>query len=746
MFSPKPPFPQSSQSAQSTPSLDFALLQRPSGQALRSWRMLWWLLGLMLLVVASVVALVLYLHAFEQEEEERRRVSDGQWLEQSVRFHFLRLEEDLRAQARQALQQSGTGTPGQPVTGGAAGAAGVVSNTGTETGTGAVQGGQLWGQPGAVLWHGWQPRPGSAETTADAVGAANAGGAQIPQVLRQTRAAHPRNAEALASMFDIAIGLRRASYAGPMRAAGGQTTDTVWLAVPYFERGQLLGNYMAALSMQACVEGLVPAWFHQLHRVRLADSADLAPAPAGQPPYLAAMNLPGTDLFIEITPLQAQPAMVPRLFLLVALTFLAGMLISLAVLRRDMAKRQQVQALLQAQMVLRTAMESSITIGMRAWAQDGRVLYVNEAFCRMVGYSAAELLGQRAPMPYWPADLVQHLGAQHRDVTTHGTRSEGLEVQFEHRDGHRVDVLVHEAPLTTASGQPVGWMSSVLDISDKKRAERLAAQQQERLEASGRLVAVGEVASTLAHELNQPLGALSSFANGLLNRLHDHSIALDAVVPVVARMARLSDRAGAIIQRINAFARQRELVLAPVGLARFVHHCIVTHPRSSTAVQVRWTGTPDQAVVLADELLLEHVAHNLLANALAWSARGTTGPACVQVAVATCIQAQGPMAMLSVADNGPGVPPESRDHIFNAFFSTHEGGMGMGLAICRSIVEAHHGRIEVDSDPALGGARFTVWLPLTAETPATTTAPATAIPQPAPVPAPVPAPAPGDTP
>ena len=479
----------------------------------------------------------------------------------------------------------------------------MVSNTGTETGTGAVQGGQLWGQPGAVLWHGWQPRPGSAETTADAVGAANAGGAQIPQVLRQTRAAHPRNAEALASMFDIAIGLRRASYAGPMRAAGGQTTDTVWLAVPYFERGQLLGNYMAALSMQACVEGLVPAWFHQLHRVRLADSADLAPAPSGQPPYLAAMNLPGTDLFIEITPLQAQPAMVPRLFLLVALTFLAGMLISLAVLRRDMAKRQQVQALLQAQMVLRTAMESSITIGMRAWAQDGRVLYVNEAFCRMVGYSAAELLGQRAPMPYWPADLAQELGAQHRDVTTHGTRSEGLEVQFEHRDGHRVDVLVHEAPLTTASGQPVGWMSSVLDISDKKRAERLAAQQQERLEASGRLVAV-----------------------------------------------------------------------------------------------------------------------------------------------ATCIQAQGPMAMLSVADNGPGVPPESRDHIFNAFFSTHEGGMGMGLAICRSIVEAHHGRIEVDSDPALGGARFTVWLPLTAETPATTTAPATAIPQPAPVPAPVPAPAPGDTP
>ena len=702
-----PPSPPPRPRPPSTPPLDFALLQHPSGQVLRSRRTLWWLLGLLVLVVASVVALVLYLHAFEQEEEERRRVSDGQWLEQSVRFHFLRLEDDLRARARQALQPV-PAEPGRPA-------------------GGAVPGGQLWSQPGAVLWHGWQPRPGSTALASGALGAI--GAAALPEVLRQARTAHPWNAEALASMFDIAVGLRRASYAGPMRSAQGLPTDTVWLAVPYFERGEFLGNYMAALSLQACVEGVVPAWFHQAHRVRLAGDLPTAepqaPALAGQPPYLAAMNLPGTDLSIEITPLQAQPATVPRLFLLVALTFLAGMLISLAALRRDMAKRQEVQARLQAQMLLRTAMESSITIGMRAWAQDGRVLYVNDAFCRMVGYSAAELLGRRAPMPYWPSHLSDLLEAQHRDVTTHGTRGEGIEVQFQHREGHLVDVLIHEAPLITASGEPVGWMSSVLDISEKKRAEHLTAQQQQRLEASGRLVAVGEVASTLAHELNQPLGALSSFANGLLNRLRDQSITLDALAPVVARMARLSDKAGGIIQRINAFARQRELVLAPVGLARFVHHCIVTQPPAST-VQLRWTGTPEPVVVQADELLLEHVVNNLLANALAWSARGSSGPARVQVAVDTCVDAQGPMARLLVADNGPGVPPEARAHIFDAFFSTHEGGMGMGLAICRSIVEAHHGRIEVDSDPLLGGARFTVWLPLAGDCTATDTAIATA--------------------
>lgn len=661
-----------------SPPLDFALLQQTlPGQTPRSRRTLWWLLGLLLLLVASVVALVLYLNAFEREEEQRRRVSDGQWLEQSVRFHFVRLEEDLRVLARQSLQSHDGATPQAPT----------------------VQGGLLWSQPGAVLWHGWQPRK-------------LADGTDMPAGLREARAANAWNSEALDSMLAIAVGLRRSSYAGPLRDAQGAPTDTVWLAVPYFERGEFLGNYLASLSMQACLEGLVPAWYHQTHRVGLATEAAQAghDSPA---PYLAAMNLPGTDLFIEVAPLHAQPAMVPRIFLVVALLFLTGMLVSLLALRRDIAKRQRVQALLQAQMVLRTAMEDSVTIGMRAWAPNGQILYVNEAFCRMVGYGANELVGRRAPMPYWPANRADEINVLHNDVIAKGTRSEGLEVQFEHRDGHLVDVLIHEAPLTTASGEHVGWMSSVLDISEKKRAERLAAQQQERLEASGRLVAVGEAASTLAHELNQPLGALSSFAHGLLNRLRSHSVSADEIERVVQRMARLSDKAGGIIQRVNAFARRRELVLAPVELSQFAQRCMAAQPRMGTA-PVQWAGTHGQVWVQADELLLEHVLNNLLGNALAWAEQGG-GPPRVRVAVE--VPEAGQSAALTVADSGPGVDKDAREHIFNAFYSTQDGGMGMGLAICRSIVEAHHGRIEVGSDSALGGALFTVWLPLARSAP-----------------------------
>lgn len=660
--------------------LDFALLQSlSSAQGQRSRRMLWLMLGLLGLVVASVVTLVLYLSAYERTEEERRRVADAQWLEQSVRFHFTRLEDDLQLLARQAVQGSMPQLD--------------------------MQGGLLWNEPGAVLWHGWLPRH---ERTAS-------NNPVTTSTLNRWQAdasAHPANAETLASMLDIAVGLRRSAYGGPMRSPDGLPTDVVWLAVPLFERGQFMGNYVAALSMQACVQGLVPAWFHQQHTVRLVQGD--TPAPPGQDPhsltYLAPMNLPGADLFIEMAPLNTQPAMVPRLFLSLALLFLLGMLVSLAALRRDIGKRQHVQALLETQVALRTAMENAVTVGLRAWTNQGQILYVNEAFCRMVGYSATELVGRSAPLPYWPPEHTAELNMVHRSIITQGTQTDGVEVQFQHRNGKRVDVLIHEAPLTTASGEQIGWMSSVLDISERKRAQRLAAVQQARLEASGRLVAMGEVASTLAHELNQPLGALSSFANGLLNRLRAGNISLMELEPVVERMARLSDKAGGIIQRVNAFARRRELSRQRLDLCAFVRQSVRHHVGGHAMVSL--LPLPDEAGlwVQADDLLLEHVISNLLNNAQEWSRHGQQAQP--QVRVWISVDAEHQQAGLHVADNGPGVSEEDREHIFSAFYSTQEGGMGMGLAICRSIVEAHHGWLEVSRDSTLGGACFTVWLPL----------------------------------
>ncbi|MBU3897973.1 MAG: PAS domain S-box protein [Gammaproteobacteria bacterium] len=659
---------------------DFALLQQlPPGHVSRNLRTLLWLLGLLLLLVGAVVTLVLYLSNFEAEEETRRRAADAQWLEQSVQFHFRRLEDDLLVLARHAALGDAN-APRQRVR------------------PPEVLGGLLWREPGVVLSHGWL----AAGLTHDAWVA--------PERWQLDWAAHLANAQALATMQDTTRGLRRSAYAGLMQQSDGSFTDVVWLAVPFFDRGQFVGNYLAALSLERAVRSLVPAWFAQGHSVRLVVD-EMAPVPVPAPadhPYRASMNLPGSDLFLEVASIGEQPTTVPRIFFLVALLFLTGMLTSLVALRRDFIKRQQVQARLQAEVALRTAMENSVTIGLRAWDQHGKILYVNQAFCSMVGYAVSELVGRSAPLPYWPADQADELQLVHRDVIAQGTQGDGVELQFQHRNGPLLDVLIHEAPLTTTSGEQLGWMSSVLDISERKRAQRMAALQQDKLEASGRLVAVGEVASTLAHELNQPLGALSSFANGLLNRLRGGNITLNELEPVVTRMARLAERAGGIIKRVNAFARRRELSRQRLELAAVLRRVLASMGDVQSG-QVSLVNKSQSIWIDADELMLEHLINNLVANALDWAHRGT-GLAQVRVEVAGDWR-QG-LASLTVADSGPGVAQEDRDTIFNAFFSTKEGGMGMGLAICRSIVEAHHGRIEVGCEPELGGARFVVWLPL----------------------------------
>lgn len=673
-------------------SLDFALLQQTTRRhAERNRRALLWLLGLLVLLAGSVVTLVLYLNTFEAEEEARRRGADAQWLEQSVQFHFRRLDDDLVVLARQLV------LGGDP------------ARRAQAPRAPEVEGGLLWRQSGVVLSHGWIAAKQMHDT---GVG---------PERWQMDWEAHPANAQALATMQDITRGLRRSAYAGPMRQGDGSLTDVVWLAVPFFERGQFAGNYMAALSMERAVQALVPAWFQQNQQVRLVgEGMDAQPDPAqSASPYRASMNLPGTDLFLDVAPRSEQPTTVPRIFFLVALLFLLGMLASLFALRRDFIKRQKIQALLQTEVALRSAMENSVTIGLRAWNMSGKILYVNDAFCRMVGYRSSDLVGKSAPLPYWPLEQTAELRLVHRGIIAQGTQGDGVEVQFQHRDGRLVDVLIHEAPLTTADGEQLGWMSSVLDISERKRAQRVAALQQDKLEASGRLVAVGEVASTLAHELNQPLGALSSFANGLLNRLRGGNITLEEMEPVVARMARLAERAGGIIQHVNAFARRREISRQRLDLIAVLRRVLASavDPQGRKVALVQ----QDHPVWIdADELLLEHLINNLVGNALDWAQQGQ-GRAQVRVGV-TCDLSES-MAVMAVADSGPGVSGEDQGHIFNAFFSTKEGGMGMGLAICRSIVEAHHGRIEVGRDAELGGACFTVRLPLADSPPGPLTSP-----------------------
>ena len=510
-------------------------------------------------------------------------------------------------------------------------------------------------------------------------------------------------------MRDIARNLRRPSYAGPMHKPDGSEGDVVWLAVPAFERGEFVGNYLAAISLSTAIERLVPSWFRQAHNLQLMDNQqdqrEIAPDAIS---YRSQMNLAGTDLSIRVTPLGTRPASVPRAFFGVALLFLLGMLASLWALRRDFVKRQHVEAMLQSQVALRRAMENSLTVGLRAWDLQGRILYVNQAFCRIVGFAAHDLVGRSPPLPYWSKGLAENPQPVTERLMARTAEHAGVELQFQHSDGHLIDVLVHEAPLTGPQGQQLGWMSSVLDISERKQADRMAKRQQERLAASGRLVAIGEVASTLAHELNQPLGALSGFATGLRNRLRAGQITLEEAATVTERMELLAEKSGRIIQRVNAFARRRELSRQQVDLLALVQQILRQRPQMAN-VQLEAVLAAAPVWIEADALLLEHALLNLLANAEHWATHGV-GPARMRITMPMLPS----MVGIAVADSGPGVPPDQVDQVFTAFYSAREdgAGMGMGLAICRSVVEAHHGHIELDRDPELGGARFTMWLSL----------------------------------
>ena len=656
------------------PAVDLDPLDLDARQAsASSRRALLWLAGLLLLVGACILLLVLFLRDVEAHEEELRRSADAQWLEQTLRFHFQRLERDLaQLEINPAATQPGPSLAPQP-----------------------PRAGLLWRGEGVIAWQGWL-----AAERLDSPG-------QWPAIMAATEL-QPEDSGTLAVMLDTGRGLQRPAYAGPLPGRLRQGGPLLWLAVPKFEQGNFLGNQVAAIRIERALEQIVPAWFLADHALLTLDDEAGPATPAGADlRYAVAVPLPGAQWKLAVEPLQARPAIAPRAFFGIALLSLGGMLVALYFFWRGTLRRRQAERRLQTQIALRSAIERSVTLGLLARDLDGLCLYANPAFCRMLGWSAREL----AASADWPPALAASLEALPREQAGNSGLSSGLELQLQHRDGRAIELLVHGTPLVQADGRVLGWMYALLDITERKRVERLAARQQEQLEASGRLIAVGEVASTLAHELNQPLGALSSFANGLLNRVRQGNISWSEIVPVLERIERMAEKAGLVIQRINAFARRQEMSRQPLELTPFVRRVarhLALPPGLALQLELGGAAEPGPSVS-ADALLLEHALHNLLLNATEWAGQGSDGPARVRVSL---VQQSGQTG-IRIEDSGPGIPEEERSSIFDAFASRKPGGMGMGLSICRSIVEAHHGRIEVGRSDALHGAQFTLWLPLT---------------------------------
>jgi two-component system sensor histidine kinase DctS len=339
-------------------------------------------------------------------------------------------------------------------------------------------------------------------------------------------------------------------------------------------------------------------------------------------------------------------------------------------------------------------------VGIRARDLDGRLVYVNRTMADMVGYSTDELVGALPPMPYWPhEELVQAMERHQRNMAGNAPR-EGYESRWQHRDGHLVDVMVFEAPLVDAQGRQIGWMASILNITERKRLEDWERRQAETMAHHSRLTMLGEVASTLAHELNQPLSAIASYNAGVLNALRRDGQTDAAVLQALTRMGEQASHAGRIVKRIREFLTRREPQREPCDINQVVESATGLLKRDITrhAIEVSMQLDAHLPEVMADPILIEQVAANLVRNACDSVA---TREGSRRIIVQTTLGAGGRFVKVSVTDNGPGLGGRTIEALCAPFYSTKPDGMGMGLAICRSIVELHYGGL--DAQDVIGG-------------------------------------------
>ena len=261
------------------------------------------------------------------------------------------------------------------------------------------------------------------------------------------------------------------------------------------------------------------------------------------------------------------------------------------------------------------------------------------------------------------------------------------------------------------------------DITARRHAEEQSAAQAERAQSTSRLITMGEMASSVAHELNQPLTAITNYCNGLVTRIKARQIAEDDVLAALEKTSRQAQRAGQIIQRIRNFVKRSEpnrtlsdvsvmvaeaLELAEIELRR-------RNVRLSHYVAARLPH------LMVDPILIEQVLVNLLRNAAQAieEAKRPPGRRSVELRVIPKHVDDQPVVEFSVLDSGQGLAPEAMERLYEAFFSTKAEGMGIGLNLCRSIVESHHGRMQAENiynGSEVAGCRFSFWLPVSGAT------------------------------
>ena len=549
----------------------------------------------------------------------------------------------------------------------------------------------------------------------------------------------PRNAKALADNADVAEGLRRLWLSvtwldannrivahvpeqHPMSdSAIRETLDSVGVSAHLVQvagTDKLVVRYSAALLLRRGA----PWWLTRKYDVELIDSSDQAIASVDEVPLrldptlhesykvLVGGNMPGN--YLELSLREVQRPFWRSLPIVLVGGFLALMLVATALLRRQMRQISRAEDAWRTEAAWRQAMEDSALVGLRARDADGRILFVNRTLCDMVGLTAQQLVGLAPPMPYWPPESLDEVMVRNRRNLAGNAPRDGYEAIWRHQDGHQLNVMVFESPLIDADGTQIGWMGSIIDITARKQLEERQRHQAEAMATQSRLTTLGEVASALAHQLNQPLTAVIGYNAGLQRMLGQDASASPYLLKALKSQGEQAAEAGRIVQRIREFLTRRAPQREPCDLAAVARRAVELLQRDleRQQIQIAWDIPAKLPPVYADPILIEQVLINLVRNAA--DAMGSRGPGGLNGHIQIAATLDTPeQVRLAVGDDGPGLEGRSIEQLTTAFYSTKADGMGMGLAICRSIIELHHGSMAADTHP-LGGARLSFSLPV----------------------------------
>ncbi|WP_219216600.1 PAS domain S-box protein [Variovorax boronicumulans] len=666
------------------------------------------------------------------------------------------------------------------------------------------------------------------------------------------------------SNYALARELRQPVFSQPV--AGGEPPGMLQLHIPLFDQGLFAGMVLGEFSVDSLLRYGVPPEVSARYAVALLDAKGgllagntVNPREAGTRllPWIEHTNdyeVPvspiGNAMMLRAQAYRTSPGLVGNgLFWLVgALSVLtAWMLIGTW---RHTRKRLQAQQALVAETNFRRAMENSMLTGMRVLDLEGRITYVNAAFCAMTGWSETELVGQTPPFPYW-LESDREVMNERLEEELHGRALPGgFQVRVKRKNSSIFNARLYVSPLIDARGHQTGWMTSMTDITEPTRireqlsasyerfttvlealdaavsvapigseellfanklyrlwfgsdtvghlgmvaqagvpasaahdeelddvdpfaglpidtlttaqpanneifvpelgkwlevrsryltwvdgrlaqlviatditprrdAEEQAAAQADRAHASSRLITMGEMASSVAHELNQPLTAITNYCNGMMSRIKGQSIDNDALLAALEKTSKQAQRAGQIIQRIRSFVKRSEPNRTPAEVATMVSEAVELAGIELRRRNVRLNHyvAARLPIVRVDPILIEQVMVNLLKNAAESIdlAQRPLARRSVELRVLPKVIDNQNTIEFSVQDTGMGLAPEVMDRLYEAFFSTKPEGMGIGLNLCRTIVESHRGRMQAENiynGPDVVGCRFSFWIPV----------------------------------